>query len=228
MTTNWVRARVKLLWAVSLVSCEPNAQHGPEQQAALQSPARTAAVPESAAQIAPCPLCEPETATATDTVWVSADTLDEAYRQFAAYLSLAVATRRPHMNVLDTVYTAGEELGVGEAENDMRWVAASRILSVRTMGDRAQGFAEITTVARQTSDTHDHWTARYAIREDTARWSLVRSADTGGRWKVWGDAYGGFGITQIGRDIVWAEGSRAKALAAVDSIRRARRLELLR
>ena len=167
-------------------------------------------------------------ATATDTAWVSADTLNEAYRQFAAYLSLAVATRRPHTNVLDSVYTAGEELGVGEAENDMRWVAASRILSVRTMGDRAQGLAEITTVARQTSDTHDHWTARYAIREDTARWSLVRSADTGGRWKVWGDAYGGFGITQIGRDIVWAEGSRAQTLAAVDSIRRARRLELLR
>jgi hypothetical protein len=106
--------------------------------------------------------------------------------------------------------------------------AASWILSVRTMGDRAQGLAEITTVARQTSDSHDHWTARYAIREDTARWVLVRRASTGGRWKVSGDAHGGFGVTHIGRDIVWAEGSRAKALAAVDSIRRARRLDLLR
>jgi hypothetical protein len=183
---------------------------------------------QNAAATVPCRLCEQETATATDTAWVSADSLNEAYRQFAAYLSLAVATRRPRTNVLDSVYTPGEELGVGEAERDMRWVAASRILSVRTMGDRAQGLAEITTVARQTSDNHDHWTARYGIREDTARWVLVRRASTGGRWKVSGDAYGDFGITHIGRDIVWAEGSRAKALAAVDSIRRARRLDLLR
>jgi hypothetical protein len=132
------------------------------------------------------------------------------------------------MGRIDSVYTRGEELGIDERYEDMRWLAAYRIVSVETKNDTAQAAAVITVVARQTNDGHDHYTARYGIRDDTARWVLVRESTAGGRWKVSGDAVGGFGVAHIGRDIRWAEGSRAKALAAVDSIRRARGLPLLR
>jgi hypothetical protein len=160
---------------------------------------------------------------------VSIDTLALAYRQFAAFLTIATATRKPKMGVADSVYTPGE-IGIGEQDADMRWVAASRILSIKTEGDTGSAVAVITTVARQIDNGNGVWLARYGIHEDTARWFLVRNAATGGRWMVEGDAAGGFGVFHIGRerDIKWVVGSRAKALAAVDSIRRARGLELVR
>jgi hypothetical protein len=157
----------------------------------------------------------------------TADSLSPVYQQFAKFLTLAVATHVDHVGDADSVYTSGTELGIDEQYKEMRWLAASRILSVKSNGDTAHAVALITTVARQT-DTGHGYTASYGIREDTARWVLVRDAEDSGRWKVNGDAAGGFGVWHIGRDITWVNGSRARALAAVDSIRRARGLELVR
>jgi hypothetical protein len=87
--------------------------------------------------------------------------------------------------------------------------------------------ALITSVARQTNE-NDVWTASTEIREDTVHWALIRNTDTQGRWMVNGDAAEGFGLFHIGRDVRWVRGSRVQALAAIDSIRRARGLEVLR
>lgn len=163
-----------------------------------------------------------------DTVsFVMADSLAPAFQQFARFLSLAVASRVPHAGRVDSVYTSGTDLGIDERDTDMRWVAASRILYVSTKGDTGRAAAVITEVARQVDD-HDGYRASYGIREDTAHWGLVRGVDTSGRWLVQGDAAEGFGVFHIGRDIRWVVGSRSQALAAVDSIRRARGLPLVR
>lgn len=156
-----------------------------------------------------------------------ADTTSEPYKQFARFLWLAVATRAPGPGRVDSVYTHGTDLGIDERYTDMRWVAAYRILSIWTAGDSGRAAAVITTVARQTDKGYG-WTARYGIRDDTAHWRLERSADTGGRWKVRGDALDGFRVFRVGRDVKWLTGSPKKAFAAVDSIRRARGLPLVR
>ena len=155
------------------------------------------------------------------------DTTSAQYRQFDRFLSLSVATRKPHVGMVDSVYTPGTQLGVDEQYKDMRWLAAHRILSVVTAGDTARAAAILTTTARQI-DMGDYYCARYGIRDDTAHWVLVRSRDTRGRWMVNGDAAEGFSVLPLGRDIRWGMGSRRKALAAVDSIRRARGLPLIR
>jgi hypothetical protein len=156
----------------------------------------------------------------------STDTLSLPYRQFAKFLSLAVATRTPYVSMVDSVYTSGE-MGIDERYREMRWVAAYQVLAVRREGKLAKAVAVITSVARQT-DTGHGYVARYGIRDDTAHWVLVRSADARGRWVVIGDAAEGFGVFHIGRDVRWLTGSRATALAAVDSIRRARGLPVVR
>lgn len=161
------------------------------------------------------------------TAYAIVDTLSPAYQQFSRFLSLAVATRVPHEGRTDSVYASGAEPGIDEHDTDMRWVAASRILSVSTAGDSARATAVITEVAQQITD-HDIYRASFGIRDDTAHWRLVRDADSNGRWLVKGDAEEGFGVFHVGRDIRWVVGSRAMALAAVDSIRRARGLPLVR
>jgi hypothetical protein len=45
---------------------------------------------------------------------------------------------------------------------------------------------------------------------------------------VRGDAYEHFSVFRVGRNVRWITGSQAKALAAVDSIRRARGLPVVR
>jgi hypothetical protein len=129
--------------------------------------------------------------------------------------------------MFDSVYVSGINLGVDEMNDDMRWLAAYRIVSVRTKGDTGWATAIITSTARQKDDGR-RWTARYGIQEDTAHWVLLRSPDTRGSWMVWGDAAEGFGVFHIGRDVHWVTGGRRQALAAVDSIRKARGLPLLR
>ena len=159
--------------------------------------------------------------------YVMVDTLSPAYQQLDRFLSLAVATRVPHVGRVDSVYTSGTELGIDEQYRAMRWIAASRILWVSTKGDSARAAAVITEVARQ-MDEGNGYRAEYGIREDTAHWRLVRGVDSSGRWLVNGDAQEGFGVLPIGRDIRWISGSRERALAAVDSIRTARGLPLVR
>jgi hypothetical protein len=78
---------------------------------------------------------------------------------------------------------SGIELGVDEMNDDMRWLAAYRIVSLRTRGDSSWARAVITSTARQKDDGYG-WTARYGIREDAAHWMLVRSAEVGGAWMV--------------------------------------------
>jgi hypothetical protein len=186
------------------------------RRAADSAPVRT----EAAAQ------APPDTIASVDTFAV-ADPSTEAYRQFAAFLSLAVASREPHVGRTDSVYTRGTEIGIEEQDAAMRWVADARILRVSTRGDSGRAVALITSVARQTNE-NDVWMASTDTRDDTVHWALIRNADTQGRWMVNGDAAEGFGVFHIGRDVRWVRGSRAQALAAIDSIRHLRGLELLR
>ena len=41
----------------------------------------------------------------------------------------------PHVGMFDSLYVSGVNLGVDEMNDDMRWLAAYRILSLRTKGD---------------------------------------------------------------------------------------------
>ena len=93
-------------------------------------------------------------------------------------------------------------------------------------GEHGRATAVITSVARQT-DRGPGWTASYGVRNDTAHWALTRGPETDGRWMVCGDSFEQFGVWHIGRTVKWLRGSKAQALAAVDSIRRARGLELV-
>jgi hypothetical protein len=158
----------------------------------------------------------------TASAMAHADT-SAAESQFIQFLSLAVATRVPRLGLVDSVYTCDET----EGRHDMKWVAAGRVLSVSTRGDSGRATAVITTVAHQTERSNGY-DARYRIHEDTAHWDLVRNIQTGGKWMVCGDALEGFGIFHIGRSVRWVQGSRAEALAAADSVRRARGLPILR
>jgi hypothetical protein len=151
------------------------------------------------------------------------DTATLARAQFEKFLSLAIATRQPHVGMIDSVYTCGDE----ESRDDMRWIAAFRILSVSVAGDSGRAAAALTVVAIQ-KDGLSGWTARFGIREDTAHWELKRSAETGGRWMICGDTYEHFGVFHLGRDVKWLRGSTSEAIAAVDSIRRARGLPIIR
>ena len=164
------------------------------------------------------------------------DSLTPAYQQFARFLELAVATRSD-LRGLDSIYYRGslEDLGLTERDDDMRWLAASHIISVRTSGDSGNAVAVITTVAQQTPENEEgHYAVHFGIRDDTVHWLLVRTADTGRRWKIYGEGWmmgdprDQFSVLHVGRDLHWVTGSREQAIAAVDSIRRARGLEIVR
>jgi hypothetical protein len=199
--------------AVALFACQPTVQKSGDTTTptALQ----TVAIDTAAAQ------------RVDTTAVVVADSLSPAYRQLARFLSLAVATRVLHTGIADSVYTTGTEPDINELYTDMRWVADFRILSVSTRGDSGRATAVVTDVARQV-EKRGTYEATYGIREDTAHWLLVRGLDSTGRWLVNGDAAEGFGVFHVGRQIRWVSGSRGKALAAVDSIRRARGFPLIR
>jgi len=233
MTTRIPPARLAqtlLVLSLGLVSaCHPN-----------QTQARMSASSPSIAQLPMLPVdtpaLQPHPTSSRNVPAPTLDSLASAYQQFASFLELAVATRKD-LEGLDSIYSRGslEDLGLTERDEDMRWLAASRIISVRTSGDSGRAVALITTVARQVPESEEgHYAVRFEIQNDTAQWLIVRSADTGGRWKVYGEGWivghprDQFSILPVGRDLHWVTGSRAQALAAVDSIRLARGLAIVR
>ena len=160
--------------------------------------------------------------------------------QFTAFLDAAVATRVPWVGIFDGVHLRdtgeGDEWTIWEDFERRVWIADSRVLAVQVVGDTmADASALLTIVADQHQDP-DSAEARYiatvGVREDTAHWTMVRDpADSvvPGRWKVRGDAHEGFGVFAVGRFIRWTgKGSERRALALVDSIRKARSLPLVR
>ena len=237
MTCRNASARQPLfvLGAALLVSCSadsPKARMEASADSAASHPARPVVAPMSVDAAS----AEPSEPSWRDTLTPALDSLAPAYRQFASFLDYAVATRVPHVGMVDSLYSRGsfDELGIAEQDNDMRWLAASRILWVRTVSDTGQAMAVITTVARQTPESEEgSYAVQFGIRDDTANWKLVRDADDG-RWKVDGDGWirgssrGQFTVLSLGRDLHWVAGSREQALATVDSIRLARGLELVR
>jgi hypothetical protein len=155
--------------------------------------------------------------------------------QFARFLSLSIGTRTARLGMFDAVYTRiGRGPRPGEIEHifgpcpeefiESRWLADFRMISVSTRGDSGEAVARITTVARQ-----DEVEARMQIEEDTARWRLIRSPETGHRWQVCGDAKGGFSLFVDTPVVRWRNGGSSDiARGAIDSIRRARGLPLAR
>lgn len=160
--------------------------------------------------------------------------------QFAAFLDAAVATRVPWVGRIDGVHLRdtgeGEEWSIWEDLERRVWIADSRILAVHVVGDTiADASAALTIVADQHQDLESvepRYIATIAVREDTAHWWMVRDpvdSVVPGRWKVRGDAHEGFGVFAVGRFIRWTgKGSERRALALVDSIRKARSLPLVR
>lgn len=144
--------------------------------------------------------------------------------QLAHFLSLAIATRVPRVGRLDSVYTREEE-----EYNRVRWLADFKVIGVALRGDSALATAVITTVADQV-DRGRGWVATPRIETDTAHWQMARSRDGERRWLVCGDAVEGFGVLMVGREVRWrpATASARTARAAVDSIRRARGLTIVR
>lgn len=152
------------------------------------------------------------------------DSTTPAYRQFDRFLSQTLATRRPRMGYVDSLYTCGDEEGFEER----RWIAAYRILQLTTRGDTGRVVVALTSVARQLQETDSRYGARTGILEDTASWRLVRNEETGGRWMTCGDSDQGFNTMAIGRSVRWRKGSAKRAVALADSIRKARGLPIVR
>ena len=160
--------------------------------------------------------------------------------QFARFLSASIATRENTRGLFDSVYTnEGRKPTPGEIEDvsgpcpqefmEERWLADYRLLSVTTRGDSGRAAAEITTVAREVEDGAE-WLATILVSQDTAHWRLIRSDVTQGLWMVCGESMEGFGLFRMPPShLRWSKnGSAVKARAAVDSIRRARGLALVR
>jgi len=163
-----------------------------------------------------------------------------AESQFARFLSLSIGTREINRVNVDSVYTEGDiRVGGNVApclagdETVNRWLADYHVLSVSLRGDTAIASAAITTAVREDEEPDGQsFVATPLVQEDTARWMLVRGADTNGKWMVCGpgaSAQGLFGLFKVGRTIRWANGGSARnATATIDSIRRARGLAIAR
>lgn len=167
-----------------------------------------------------------------------ADAPASADSQFARFLSLSIATRFPYAGIFDLIGTVkdhspavegGDVSGLcldPEDYDERRWLADFRVLSVAVDGDSGEASAAITTVARQ--QIGEYWISTFAIEEDTAHWKMIRAPETGGQWKVCGGAAEGFELYASERPAQWLNGSDTTARAAIDSIRRARGLPLVR
>jgi len=163
-----------------------------------------------------------------------------AESQFDRFLSLSIATREKNAVSAESVYTEGGIKVGGDVapclagdETVNRWLADYHVLSVSLRGDTAIASAAITTAVREDEEPDGRsFVATPLIQEDTARWMLVRGADTHGKWMVCGpgaSAQGLFGLFKVGRTIRWANGGSARnATATIDSIRRARGLPVVR
>lgn len=166
---------------------------------------------------------------------------------FTRFLDLSVATRQPRPGRLDSVYTAGMQFNYDsnyaytrcEQSTDARWMADYRVLRVVTTGDSAVASVELVTVAHETEhgvvgvDAGVYHEATLRLKTDTGHWELLRSArETGGVWKVCGDAREGFSLFPAGRvgAVRWLPpgASADKARAAIDSIRKSRGLPIIR
>jgi hypothetical protein len=224
-----------LIGAAAFVACSAESPKA-QLQASFDPAASRAASPAIATPV-DTSATQPSAPGWWDMQTPSVDSLAPAYRHFASFLEVAVATDTSHGAMLDSLYSRGsfDELGIAERDDDVRWLAASRILSVRTEGDSGNAVAVITTVARQTPESEEgHYAVRFGIQDDTARWLLIRDVDDG-HWKVDADgviinngARDQFTVLALGRDIHWVMGSRQQALAAIDSIRVTRGLEVVR
>jgi hypothetical protein len=115
-----------------------------------------------------------------------------------------------------------------EEDMERRWLADYRVLSVATSGDSGVATAAITTAVRQIEGPRDSTIATVSIADDTAHWRMIRSSETRDRWMVCGDAVEGFGVFPSTWSVRWEAGSAEAARAAIDSIRRARGLPLVR
>jgi hypothetical protein len=165
---------------------------------------------------------------------------ETAESQFARFLSLSIATRETNRAKVDSVYTDGDIKVGGDVapclagdEAVSRWLADYHVLSVSSRGDTAIASAAITTAVREEAEPDGQsFVATPLIQEDTARWMLVRGADTHGKWMVCGPGASGqgfFALFKVGRTIRWANGGSARsAMATIDSIRRARSLPIAR
>lgn len=144
---------------------------------------------------------------------------------FERFLQLSVATNVPRLGDYDSVYTCRDN----ELDEDVRWIADGRVVSLHVRGDTADLAAVLTTVAHQImDDVGEGYTATIRVREDTGHWWMVRSDGPG--WKVCGEAKEHFGIMMLGRTIKWrpAGASEEKAHALIDSVRRSRGLPVAR
>ena len=170
---------------------------------------------------------------AAPTLQARAATLDSAATgQLTRFLTTAVPTKKVSLGMFDSTYTCRDR----EQYGLMKWIADFKVVAVELMGDTALATTTLTTVANQRhtgeTATGDSWSARIQVREDTARWWLVRDSTAGGKWKVCGDAENGFSVLMAGRerDIAWhpAGASAQVARRVVDSVRQARGLPLVR
>ena len=159
--------------------------------------------------------------------------------QMSKFLELAVATRSGQGTVIDSVVLrttgSGESWMIWDDQDHRRWIADGHVLTVHEGGDTAIVHVSLAVVADQAPNLESSeagYVATLAVREDTARWVMVRDHEdtvSPGRWKVRGGALEGFSVLGFGRTIIWTSGgSEARALALVDSIRTARKLPLIR
>jgi hypothetical protein len=155
---------------------------------------------------------------------IAEDSPDSA---LARFLTFVIPTgRHSYPAALDSVYENGACRYL-ESNSETRWLADYRILATVVGGKDTAVVTAFLTSAATVRDDDKSIRGILEIRQDTANFLMVRHS---GRWKACGDAFGGFGLILYGRINSWtpAGGSAAKAMAAIDSIRRARGLRLIR
>jgi len=169
----------------------------------------------------------------------SATTSDSIRAHMQAFLTLGIATRAPQGAALDSVYLrttgTGEEWTIWDDQDRRRWIADGRVVGISHYADSAIVSVALTVVADQEPNLESAdagYLATISVREDTARWVMVRDRENTSmpsRWKVRGGALEGFSVLAFGRTIKWTTGgSEAIALGLVDSIRTARGLQVVR
>lgn len=161
-----------------------------------------------------------------------------------SFLALSIVTRRPTLRSMDSVFAVSwgesDSSDVNETlvDNweDTRWLADYRILRVApdtVIEGNFIGTVAITTVAAVVGEVTPvgRATATFGIQEDTVRWRLAKGPLSQGQWKVIGATQTDLLGLGMGPAIVeWKPrgASLEKAFAAVDSIRTARGLPIVR
>lgn len=170
-----------------------------------------------------------------------------AIAQVTSLLSLEVATRVPHLGMLDSVYitdTGDSNAASSEIYDHVRWLADGRVLGVDSASDSTRMVkAVITTVADVVEgDTEDRdgvatstFRATLKTQEDTVYFLVVRGSYSRNKWMVLGSPRlgpegNGFGFNTGLKNVRWAPvgASPERARSIVDSIRQARGLPLVK